>query len=240
MKRIACIGTRELGDATVLLEAIGAYLVRAGYTVSTGNAIGSDQAFARGGNSVDPKRVELWLPWASYERAAVVKGNIVHTGPTVDDVELAKKLHPAWGRCSAGARTLHARNCQIVRGCTLVIALPRRDCPGGTGQGMRIAEHLGIPVHNLRIGADFGRIVAKLREAGYEDFHDDFVDEWVSRRLTNREDTQELYTKLGRRSQTDELVTVVKGEVQLTRTPGKEGFFTSVSNPTVAGTIQHP
>ena len=162
--RIACIGTREIvSDERRMLEEIGAWLVSMGYIISTGNALGSDQAFARGGNSVNPAAVELWLPWESYERAARVPGNVVHKSPQLWMHELSQLEHPAWDRLSQGARRLHARNAGIVKGCTLVVALPGLSRPGGTGQGMRLAKRLGIPVRNLRDADDLKAVLDKVR-----------------------------------------------------------------------------
>lgn len=162
MKRIACIGTRQPLQHTELLERIGTFLAAAGYVISTGNAVGSDQAFARGANSVNPAQVELWLPWYSYERQAIVHGNQVHPGPQQWAYKLAEEHHPNWAACSRGATALHARNCHIVKGCTLCIALPGATRLGGTGQGMRVAEALGIPILNLRKPEDLERVLAKL------------------------------------------------------------------------------
>lgn len=66
-------------------------------------------------------------------------------------------FHPAWDRCSQYAKNLHARNAAIILGKGLDDPVKFVVCwtkdgkaTGGTGQGIRIAESLCIPVFNLR------------------------------------------------------------------------------------------
>jgi len=163
-KRVACIGTRNIDDdERVILERIGAHLVSRGYLVSTGNAIGSDQAFARGGNSIDPRHVELWLPWKRYERGSVVPGNTVHDHPlNRESYDIAGMHHSLWHTLNHGVKRLMARNVDIVRGCILVIALPGKNKMGGTGHGMRVSKGLGIPVRNIRNKDEMNRVLRQM------------------------------------------------------------------------------
>jgi hypothetical protein len=71
-------------------------------------------------------------------------------------MDMAKQFHPAWNRCSPGARKLHARNCFQVMGRDLnspvdfIICWTRGGLGGGgTGQALRIAKHYNIPVFDL-------------------------------------------------------------------------------------------
>ncbi|PZR90892.1 MAG: hypothetical protein DI537_17555 [Stutzerimonas stutzeri] len=70
---------------------------------------------------------------------------------------IARHFHPAWDRCSQGAKKLHMRNVPQVLGQTL--SSPARfvlcwtkdgGATGGTGQAIRIADAIGIPVLNLQ------------------------------------------------------------------------------------------
>lgn len=164
MVRIACIGSRELaGEWLNVCEKLGAWIVRVGHELHSGNAQGADQAFARGGNKVDPTKVHLHLPWLSYERDAIVLGNHVDVLASMDDKEqqtyknYAKAHHPAWFRLSNGGMLLHARNGRILfpngypgKPVDLVLAWPSRKLGGGgTGHGMRVAQAEGIPLVNL-------------------------------------------------------------------------------------------
>lgn len=164
MARIAGIGTRDLADAQIdIVEKLGEWIVRCGHELHSGNAQGSDQAFARGGNRVDPTKVHLHLPWLSYERQAIVLGNHVDILASLDwriqsrYLDFAAQHHPAWERVSKGGRMLHARNGRIIypdlllnRPVDLVIAWPSGKIGGGgTGQGMRMAEAGRIPLLDL-------------------------------------------------------------------------------------------
>lgn len=172
--RVACIGSRDLTpEQTDICERLGQWLVSHGHIISTGNAEGADQAFARGGNSVDPTKVHLWLPWYRYERQAIVPGNQVVLFTALSDqlqtllLTLAEKFHPAWGKLTQGGQKLQGRNGLIILDripeptellfpkielmTDRVLALPSsRPGGGGTGQGMRMAQNYGIPVTNLR------------------------------------------------------------------------------------------
>ena len=163
MARIACIGSRELaGEWLNVCEKLGEWIVRCGHVVESGNAQGADQAFARGGNRVDPTKVHLHLPWLSYERSALVLGNHVDVLASMGDKEqqtyknYAKAHHPAWFRLSNGGQLLHARNGRILfpngypgKPVDLVLAWPSRKLGGGTGQGIRMAHAEGIPLVDL-------------------------------------------------------------------------------------------
>jgi hypothetical protein len=157
MERIACVGSREAPRVVLKwMEETGAKLVRAGYTVVSGNAPGSDQAWARGGNSMDPERVELCLPWESFESSAVHGRNVVR----VFGVDLVSKqryilrvqeTHPSFARLSDGALRLHARNAMIVENAHLVLGAlnPAKPGGGGTGSAFRIAQRQGICTFNV-------------------------------------------------------------------------------------------
>ena len=154
--RIACIGSRGLdaGDLSTCFS-LGRCIASYGGEIHTGNAEGADQAFADGGNSVDPTLVHLHLPWKGFNQEAIIDGNVIHLPPYPwCCVDLAMKAHPRWKYLKQGAQKLHTRNASIVLpdGHTthLVLAFPsQKPGGGGTGQGMRIAANLGIEVIDL-------------------------------------------------------------------------------------------
>jgi hypothetical protein len=129
----------------------------------TGNALGTDNAFAQGANQIDQELVHLFLPWKSYNRGQVMPRNktwCVDADSTYGTslMRKAEELHPAWGRLGQGGQKLMARNGGIIQGDTpsapcvdLVLALPSLGKPGGggTGQGIRWAESLDIEVVDL-------------------------------------------------------------------------------------------
>jgi ribonuclease HI len=134
-------------------------------------------------------QVELVLPWSSYETDWVqhlqqrYPGKIqVRTYNEQTDhlwTSSVHKLHPQAQRLTRGPLALHARNFGIIMGdddpVRFVVALQGAVEDGGTGQGVRIANHFGITLFNL--GTAQGRAkypreqgmeaVAKLVE-GYE------------------------------------------------------------------------
>lgn len=152
----AGIGSRKTPSAILgRMEQLGHSLARQGWVLRTGNCLGADQAFQRGANAVDPKLVELFLPWPDYEAASVVLGNVVHT-PGREAYNLAAQYHPVWQKCTPGMRALHARNAQIILGPKLdqpvefvICWTPYGKAVGGTAIGIRIALAYGIPVRNL-------------------------------------------------------------------------------------------
>ena len=110
---IACIGSRETPPHILQwMEETGAAIVRLGFTIVSGNAPGADQAWARGGNSVDPDRVELCLPWESFEALAVHSKNTtraLHDRAHKRYFDIAEANHPARSRLTPGGQRLHAR-----------------------------------------------------------------------------------------------------------------------------------
>lgn len=165
-RKFACIGSRDTPVEFIsLMEDVGEYIARQnGCVIATGNAKGADQAFARGGNRVDPMRVWLYLPWGTYESQAVVWGN-----KSVTDMEpgtrlIAARNHPNWENLSFGVKRLMIRNASIVMGSSLVIAYLNhsRKGGGGTGHGWRIAEDLGIDRIDLSTNGNIDEIKSKI------------------------------------------------------------------------------
>jgi hypothetical protein len=153
----AGIGSRDLTSNQLrICELLGEWFAMQGHTLHSGNAPGADQALARGANSVNPKLVNLSLPWYGFERHAIVDGNVVQIFEKLDEVDQAfflqqaEKHHPKWERLTQGARKLHARNGMIIRPVGLVLAFPSsKPGGGGTGQGMRIARAEGVELIDL-------------------------------------------------------------------------------------------
>lgn len=151
-----------------LYEQAVEWVVRWGYTVATGAAKGADQVAASqavlyGG------QVELYLPATDFEQEWVrsvltmpgKRGKQVHVvvyDPAKHEhwAESVSKFHPNPSALTPYSWKLMARNYGIVEGAKAVIAIPKRrkladgqESLGGTGQGIRIARALGIPVFDL-------------------------------------------------------------------------------------------
>lgn len=149
---ITGIGSRETpADVIALMELIGADIAQKGHTLRSGGADGADEAFERGARTVQNARIEVYLPWRKFNGHS----SQLHTvSPAAMD--MAAQFHPAWKRCSLGARKLHARNSYQVLGADLatpsdlVICWTRNASgAGGTGQALRIARAHGITIHDL-------------------------------------------------------------------------------------------
>lgn len=152
----AGIGSRRtpphiLSDMTRIAE----WLRRTGWHLNSGGADGADRAFADGAT---PDTRTLYLPWPGYNGHAGPDCRLLSPAERTACQGLAAELHPAWERCSRGARALHARNAAIVLGPGLnrpvhaaICFTPRGETVGGTGMGMRMAERAGVPVLNLAV-----------------------------------------------------------------------------------------
>ena len=150
----AGIGSRATPpDVLRDMRIMAAWLARTGWHLATGGADGADTAFAGGAPA---GQRTLYLPWPGYNGHGGPDCVLLDGSEHAACTEVAAGLHPAWHRCSSGARRLHARNSAILLGTRLdrpvdaVVAwTPRAAITGGTGLGLRIAAAHGIPVLNL-------------------------------------------------------------------------------------------
>lgn len=149
---VSCIGTRnptkEMRDRCVKL---GAWIVKQGGQVHSGNAEGIDFAFAEGGNSVDPFRVFVHLPWKGFNDHQIHPKNRMILPPYPNWMhDTTVRLHPRGPYLKQGALKLHTRNVAIVHHTILCVAAPSDKVGGGgTGQGMRVAVDAGVELINL-------------------------------------------------------------------------------------------
>lgn len=151
-KAATCIGSRRLPRSQrPRLAAVARWLETLGYTLRSGGAQGSDEAFEAG--LLHPERAEIYLPEPGFNG---------HASPLYDATPeafvLAQRFHPAWHRCSDFAKRCHARNGHQVLGRDLatpsrlvVCWTPGAMDIGGTAQALRIARHpdYAIDVYNL-------------------------------------------------------------------------------------------
>ena len=150
----AGIGSRQTPAATLAdMTELAGKMADAGWHLASGGADGADTAFAAG---TPAEQRTVWLPWPRYNGLSGPDCLV----PTPDRLRecfaIAERLHPAWDRCSAGARKLHARNVAILLGPNLDRPVDAVVCwtengavTGGTGMGLRIAAEHGIPIFNL-------------------------------------------------------------------------------------------
>lgn len=160
----AGIGSRQTPDRMLgIMTVLGMILGSSGHTLHTGACKGADQAFANGA-SISGK-VKLFLPWSNYEKEWVNNlGGDKHIytieNTDVDAFASVKQYHPAIHKLSPPVVKLHARNYLILKNADFVVCwTPEGKTTGGTGQGIRIAQDMGIPVFNLAFTDSINKIM---------------------------------------------------------------------------------
>ena len=160
----AGIGARATPEPVLAhMREIAERLGEGGWLLRTGGADGADSAFAA---TAPPDRREVIVPWRGYNGLDTRAGDTraldgsacwVLTAAEIEAMRpLAAPHHPAWERCAAKVRDLHARNVAVLLGTDLkqpahaVVCWTKdgRDI-GGTGLAIRLAQHHRIPVLNL-------------------------------------------------------------------------------------------
>jgi len=160
----AGIGARKTpANIIKIMRQIGFLMAVNGGVCHTGAAKGADQAFAEGAARGDGI-INLSVPWGTYEAEWIrsiqprefcgllkveTYDENIHNFATAS----VHSYHPAAHNLSQGIFKLHARNYLIIAPCKYVICWatlgPDGLPSGGTGQGCRIAESMGITVYNL-------------------------------------------------------------------------------------------
>ncbi len=123
--------------------------------------------------------LEIYLPWKDFNgRNSSEEG--YYTLPFMSNKgqaqDIAEKIHPAWERCSQGAKKLHTRNVYQLLGQNLntpsrfviCYAKPKNDGTDGVKGGTATAVQLGI-----KNGVDIINL--------YHDKHRKRVEDWVSK-----------------------------------------------------------
>ena len=169
------IGSRETpADILALFTRIGAALEAREVVGRSGGAGGADLAFEAGYS--DARGFDCIHPWHGFkpkigmteidvakalgrERPKFGPGApvVLSAAKFAEACAITQRYHPAWHKCGDGARKLHTRNVPQVLGMELDRKADLIVCwtidgkaTGGTGQAMRIASDLGIPIVNLR------------------------------------------------------------------------------------------
>lgn len=147
----AGIGARATPNEIItrMIKA-GKYLGIHGAMLRSGGANGADAAFERGCDDVRGLK-QIFLPWANFNQ-----NKSPFYGYTRGAWEMAKQYHPKWEYLLPSTRQLMARTSHVMMGLDMnqkvdfVLCWTKNgEIDGGTGQALRIASDLKIPVINF-------------------------------------------------------------------------------------------
>ena len=159
MSRIyAGIGARKTPPKVLqVMTALASRMEEEDWKLRSGGAAGADSAFEAG--VTNPANRAIYLPGNTFnQRSAQMPGmhNSTRLPGWQQALESVARYHPAPERLSPFAKNLMARNAMQMLGprmdkpADLVVAYtPGGQVTGGTGQALRMAGNLGIPVRNL-------------------------------------------------------------------------------------------
>jgi hypothetical protein len=118
---ITIIGSRQTpSDVLELMEHIATWCTRKGIVVRSGKAGGADAAAIYGCMKAYEQSdivavPEMYIPWAGFGETGMSTAWDSVQGSNVHAESIASSIHPAWYKCSQGAKKLHTRNvCQIL------------------------------------------------------------------------------------------------------------------------------
>lgn len=183
MKYYTGIGSRETPKPILkLMKDIAFKLCEKGYVLRSGAAPGADTAFEDGAKAWDaetsdgfncPILAQIYIPWQSFTKYDEYYKDwykvLDRMSTNVSAYKLAESLHPAWDKCSLGAKALHARNTFQVLGPLLnnpssfLICWAKVDkdgnITGGTATAWKLAQMNGVPCFNLFNEDDKQRLI---------------------------------------------------------------------------------
>jgi hypothetical protein len=145
------IGARETPDNVLTsMKLMAKYMADSGHTLRSGGAPGADSAFEYGCDQADGLK-EIYLPSKGFNQNPSPL-----FGSTKEARLMAKDYHPNWANLGNAGRDFMGRNSYQVLGLDLktyttfiICWTPGGKTVGGTGQALRIAKVLEIPVFNL-------------------------------------------------------------------------------------------
>jgi len=148
------IGSRETPPGIKpLIEEACLFLSAMKFVLRSGGAPGADSMFEHSFHG----EKEIYLPWKGFNQNT---SQLFLDNMGIEIIEkassIAKNHHPRWNSLSRPAKKLMTRNSFQVIGQDLQTPSSFILCwtkggtiNGGTGQAMRIARHLEIPIFNL-------------------------------------------------------------------------------------------
>ena len=162
----AGVGARKTPEPVLsVMQDMATSLAGRGWQLRTGGARGADDAFAR---AAPAARRIVYIPWRGYNGWREAEGRALTAKELRSLRAAAAPHHPAWQRCPARVRDLHARNVAILIGANMREPVHAMVCwteggrvEGGTGMTIRLAKHYRVPVLNLA-GMDMREAMDRL------------------------------------------------------------------------------
>ena len=151
------IGSRETPKEVLeVMFKCGRYFGQLGFTLRSGKAQGADTAFEEGVYQVNGS-MEIYIPWKTFTGNRIPSKTLC-IQPSKESMTIAESIHPAWERCSQGAKLLHNRNVYQVLGKDLNTPsnfvlywaeVKYGRVQGGTATAVNLAISRGIPTINM-------------------------------------------------------------------------------------------
>lgn len=139
------------------LSSIARILAARQHILRSGGAEGADKAFENGHLTIN-KNMEIYIPWRSFAKP-LMTFHIYDIPKEIEKQagEMAEKIHPAWNKCSDGAKRLHTRNIYQVLGkdlkspsSFLIAWTPDGRATGGSRTAIILADMYDVPVFNTQ------------------------------------------------------------------------------------------
>jgi hypothetical protein len=162
MRYFAGIGSRKTPASLFNFIKEIITLLPQDFILRSGAADGADKMFEQAASECG-LRAEIWLPWKGFNSHSSTLYPVYN--PSALDFKIAKRYHPNWNVVQRGARMMHIRNVHQILGvdlhapCEFVICYTADGSEGittketgGTGQALRLAYDLNIPIINIARG----------------------------------------------------------------------------------------
>ena len=171
MKTYAGLGDIQTPELILEVMRITAILlVNDGYSCVSGGCIGAEQAFING-TIIAGGLTYLHLPWLSFEEQWVKKlpkDQVIVNVLQDDDYaafESVKNFHPGYKKLSPSIRAINARYLNILNTVSFMICWTNNAQPvGSTGQAIRLATYIHIPVYNLGNQETLDKMIDKINQ----------------------------------------------------------------------------
>lgn len=147
----AGIGSRKTpSDICNKMRNAASAMAHMGFTLRSGGAEGADEAFEAGSNMGNGSK-EIYLPYKGFR-----KNESPLYGSSKEARAIAKTFHPKWSNLGNNGRDFMGRNAYQILGSDLDTPVdfvlcwtPNGKITGGTGQALRHAAALEIPIFNF-------------------------------------------------------------------------------------------